>query len=149
MTDALLAFFHISAVLAWVVFATSEAALCRSEWLNAAAVARLVRIDRILWVATAAVLLTGLLRVFWGAKPAVWYAGNWLLYLKAALFVAVAFGMVMPTRRYAQWLAALAAGGGLPGESEVRAVRRRVMLGTHVVALLPLAAVFVARGWGG
>ena len=48
MQEAWLAFFHISAVLGWIVFASSEAALCRREWLNAAVVQRLVRLDRIL-----------------------------------------------------------------------------------------------------
>ena len=41
MQEAWLAFFHISAVLGWIVFASSEAALCRREWLNAAVVQRL------------------------------------------------------------------------------------------------------------
>ena len=63
MLEPWLAFFHLGAVLAWVVFASSQAALCRGDWLNAAVVRRLARLDTILWVATAAVLLTGLARI--------------------------------------------------------------------------------------
>ena len=48
MLEPWLAFFHISAILGWIVFASSEAALCRREWLNAAVVQRLARLDRIL-----------------------------------------------------------------------------------------------------
>ena len=49
MLEPWLAFFHISAVLGWIVFASAQAALCRTEWLNAAVVPRLVRLDVILW----------------------------------------------------------------------------------------------------
>lgn len=148
MTEAWLAFFHISAFLAWIVFASSQAALCRIEWLNAAIVGRLARLDRILWIATAAVLCTGLARIHWGAKGAAWYWTNPLLHLKLMLFVVALVLMLGSTRRIARWRKALAAGGALPLESEVRGVRRLVMIETHLVALIPLAAVFLARGFG-
>ncbi len=148
MTEAWLAFFHISAFLAWIVFASSQAALCRAEWLNAAIVSRLARLDRILWVATGAVLLTGLARIFWGAKGAAWYGGNPLLHLKITLFVVAVVLMIGSTRRIARWQKALVAHGALPPESEVRGVRRLVMIETHLVAVIPLAAVFLARGFG-
>ena len=45
MLEPWLAFFHISAFLGWIVFASAQAALCRTEWLNAAVVPRLVRLD--------------------------------------------------------------------------------------------------------
>ena len=65
--EALLSYAHILAILTMTVFLASEAALCRTEWLNAAVVPRLVRLDVILWIATAAVLLSGLARIYWGA----------------------------------------------------------------------------------
>ncbi|MGB3068794.1 MAG: DUF2214 family protein [Ottowia sp.] len=148
MTEAWLAFFHISAFLAWIVFASSQAALCRAEWLNAAIVGRLARLDRILWIATAAVLCTGLARIFWGAKGAAWYWSNPLLHLKLTLFVVAVVLMLGPTRRIARWRSALEADGSLPPEGEVRGVRRLVMIETHLVAVIPLAAVFLARGFG-
>lgn len=148
MLESWLAFFHLSAVLAWVVFASSQAALCRGDWLNAAVVRRLARLDTILWVATAAVLLTGLARIHWGAKGAAWYWTNPLLHLKLTLFLATAVMMVGPTRRIARWQRAMAADGSLPPPHEVQGVRRLVMIETHLVAVIPLAAVFLARGYG-
>ena len=149
MTEALLAFVHISAILGWVVFASSQAALCRQDWFNAAVLRRLRRLDAILWTATAAVLLTGLARTVWGARGLGWYWSNSLLHLKLTLFVVVIALMTGPTRRLARWQAALNAGGALPGADEIRATRWRIMLTTHLVALIPLAAVFLARGYGG
>jgi putative membrane protein len=148
VSEALLSFAHLSAILGWVVFASSQAALCRSEWISAAVVRRLVRLDAILWTATAAVLLTGLAHILWGAKGAAWYWHNPLLWLKLALFALAAWLLVGTTRRYRRWQAELNAGGALPPNAETRAARLRVMIATHVVAVIPLAAVFLARGYG-
>ena len=46
LLESLLAYAHFVAILSVVVFVTSEAALCRVEWLNAAVVRRLARVDR-------------------------------------------------------------------------------------------------------
>jgi putative membrane protein len=56
--EALLAYAHILAILSLVVFSTSEAALCRSEWMNAQVVERLVKVDRIYGIAAGLVLVT-------------------------------------------------------------------------------------------
>ena len=146
-TEAWLAFFHISAVIGWVVFASAQAAICRVEWLNATVVQRLARLDRILWIATAVVLLSGLVRIYWGTKGAAWYWSNPLLYAKFILFMAAALLQIGPTRAYHRWQNALDAGGALPGEAEISRARKPIMLGTHLVALIPLPAVFLARGW--
>ena len=148
MLEPMLAFLHISAVLALVVFASSEAALCRAEWMNAAVVERLVRVNAIGWVASAVLLLSGLARMVWGDKGWAWLASNPLLHLKLALFAVVLVLAVQPARRYRRWHRALQAGGGLPPTAEIRAARRSVMIQTHLIALIPLAAVFLARGWG-
>lgn len=147
--EALLSYAHLLAILTLVVFVASEAALCRPEWLNAAVVERLVAVDRIYGAAAVAVLLTGLARVFLGAKGAAWYGGNWLLWLKFGLFVLVGLMSIRPTLRFAAWRKALRQDGRLPAPEEVRQVRRWVMQQAHVIPFIPLAAVFLARDWGG
>jgi putative membrane protein len=146
--DALLAYAHLLAILTLVVFIASEAALCRPEWLNATVVERLVTVDRVYAAAAGAVFLTGLARVFLGAKGASWYGGNWLLWVKVGLFVAIGLMSVRPTRRFAAWRKAVRADGRLPSADEVRQVRRWVMQQAHLIPLVPLAAVFLARGYG-
>jgi len=146
--EALLAYAHILAILTMVVFLASEAALCRSEWLNAAVVERLVKIDLIYAVAAGAVLLTGLLRVFLGAKGAGWYGTNPLLYVKLGLFVVIALLSIQPTRLFARWRRELRATGGLPDNIQVTKARKLVMVQAHLLPLIPLAAVFLARGYG-
>lgn len=146
--ESLLAYAHILAFLTLVVFLTSEAAICRPEWISPAIVNRLVTIDRIYGVAAIAVLATGVLRIYLGGKGSGWYWGNWLLHAKLALFVLVALLSIQPTLRFARWQKALRADGSLPPEAEVRQIRKRVMLQAHLVPLIPLAAVFLARGFG-
>jgi putative membrane protein len=147
--DAILQFIHISAILALVVFISSEAALCRPEWMNATVVERLVKVDRIYGIAAGVVFATGLVRIYFGTKGAAWYWGNWLLHVKLTMTAIVLALAVRPTLRFRRWQAALRSAGTLPGEAEVTQVRRMVMVSTHIVPLIPLAAVFLARGFGG
>ena len=147
LTEALLAFAHLSAILGWVVFVSGQATLCRADWLNAAAVRRLARLDTAAWLAAAAVLLTGLARILWGVKGVPWYGHNPLLWAKLALFALAAALLVGASRRYRRWLARLAAGGPLPPEADVRGAWWRVMVAAHLVAVIPLAAVLMARGY--
>ncbi|MDO9404149.1 MAG: DUF2214 family protein [Polaromonas sp.] len=145
--ESLLAYVHLLAILTMVVFLASEAALCRAEWMNAAVVERLARIDMIYGAAAGAVLVTGLLRVFLGAKGAAWYAHNPLLYLKLGLFLVTGLLSIRPSMVFARWRRELRAGGTLPDALEVRRVRRLVMLQAHILPFIPLAAVFLARGY--
>jgi putative membrane protein len=146
--ESVLAFLHISAILALVVFITSEAALCRPEWMSPAIVNRLVTIDRIYGIAAVAVLATGLLRIYLGAKGSGYYWSNWLLHLKFGAFVVVGLISIVPTLRFARWRKALRASGALPDVEAVRATRKLVMLQAHIIPFIPLAAVFLARGFG-
>lgn len=147
--ESILAFLHISAILALVVFITSEAAICRPEWMSPDIVERLVRVDRIYGIAALSVLVTGLLRVYLGLKGSGWYWGNWLLHVKLTLFLLAALISIVPTLRFLRWRKALRATGTLPTPDEVRKARRLVMLQAHIIPIIPLAAVFLARGFGG
>lgn len=146
LLESLLAYFHFAAILALVVFLTSEAALCRSEWLNAAAVHRLARVDFLYMLSAIAVLATGIARTIWGLKGAGWYWSQPLLHIKLTLFVVIGLLSIKPTRMFLRWKGALAAGGGLPPEVEIKQARRWVMVEAHLLVLVPLAASLLARG---
>jgi len=146
--EALLAYAHLLAILTMVVFLASEAALCRGEWLNAAVVERLARVDMIYGMASVAVLLTGFLRTWMGAKGMGWYWTNPLLHVKLTLFIAVGLMSIKPTITFIRWRKALRATGALPEAAQIKATRRLVMIQAHIVALIPLLAVFLARGFG-
>ena len=144
--EALLAGLHILAILSLVVFLSSQAALCRNEWMNASVVRRLARLDMIYGMTAVAVLLTGLARTWWGMKGLDWYWHQPLLHFKFGMFVVIGLISIKPTLTYRRWVKALDARQGLPEESEVRATRRLVMLQAHLLMLIPIAAVMLARG---
>ena len=146
--EAILAYVHLLAILTMVVFISSEAALCRVQWLNAAVVERLARVDMVYGIAAGAVLLSGIARTWWGVKGTVWYWANPLLHLKLGLFAIVGIVSVFPTMRYLRWRKTLRATGAMPSESEIVKTRKLVMIQAHLIALIPLVAVFFARGFG-
>jgi putative membrane protein len=130
-----------------VVFISSEAALCRVQWLNAAVVERLARVDMVYGIAAIAVLATGVARTLWGLKGTVWYWTHPLLHVKLALFIIVGVTSIFPTKTYLRWRKALRADGTLPAEADIHKTRRLVMIQAHLIALIPLVAVFFARGF--
>ncbi len=146
--EAILAYLHLLAILTMVVFISSEAALCRVQWLNAAVVERLAKVDMVYGIAAVMVLVTGIARTWWGVKGTAWYWTNGLLHLKLTLFVIVGVISIFPTLNYMRWRKALRATGALPNEEQIRKTRRLVMVQAHLLALIPLAAVFLARGFG-
>lgn len=147
-TEALLAYAHILAILTMVVFLASEAALCRPDWLNAKVVERLATVDAVYGAAAVAVLLTGLARTYWGVKGMGWYWSNPLLHVKVTLFVVIGLVSIKPTITFIRWRRNLRATGQLPDAAQIRATRRLVMVQAHILPLIPLAAVFLARGFG-
>jgi len=144
--EACLAYVHLLAILSWVVFLSSTAALARSEWLNAAVVARLGVVDRIAWAAGWVVLVSGLARWFWGAKGLAWTGAQPLLWAKLAMVALMLLAGWRTRQQIRRWMADLAARGALPPPDEVATLRRRVMRASHLMLLLPLAGVLLARG---
>ena len=146
--EATLAYLHILAILTMVVFISSEAALCRVQWLNAAVVERLAKVDMVYGIAAIAVLATGIARTWWGMKGTAWYWTNPLLHVKLGLFIIVGVLSIFPTLTYFRWRKTLRATGKLPDEADIRKTRKLVMVQAHLIALIPLVAVFLARGFG-
>ncbi|WP_280191824.1 DUF2214 family protein [Delftia sp. PS-11] len=145
-TEAILASLHLLALLTFVVFLSSQAALCRSEWMSEAVVQRLARLDMIYGVAVVLLVLTGVARLVWGVKGMSWYVSQPLFHVKMALFVAGALLSVQPTLAFRRWRRALGAGQGLPAAAEVARTRRLVMWQAHLVPVIAVVAVFWSRG---
>jgi putative membrane protein len=148
MLEAALAYAHLIAILGWVVFIASSTALARADWLNTAALARLALVDRLAALGAMAVLVTGAARVLWGAKGLAWYLGQPLLWGKFGLWLLMVAGGVSASRRIQAWQRAHGAGGALPAAADVAAVRRRLMAASHLLVVVPLLAVCLARGVG-
>ena len=145
--EAVLASFHLVAILALVTFMSSQAALCRTEWMNAAVVERLVRLDVIYQITAVTLLASGLVRIFWGIKGASWYLTQQMLHAKLTLFAVMLLLSIAPTLAFRRWRRAVRANGSLPAEAEVRSARRLIMVQSHLLPVVAVIAVFWARGW--
>ena len=144
--EAILASLHLVAILTAVVFLSSEAALCRSEWMNAAVVRRLARLDMIYGLAALALLLTGIARMAWGVKGLTWYVSQPLFHLKMLLFFCAALLSLRPTFTIRRWLKTLNQQGTLPPAEAVRTTRQWIMVQAHIIPVVAVVAVFWARG---
>jgi len=145
--EAILAAFHLLAILTFVVFLSSQAALCRIEWLNAAVVERLARLDVICGVAGAVMIGSGLARLIWGVKGASWYLSQPLFHIKITLVLAMVVLSFVPSAAFRRWRQNLRSTGALPPAAEVARVRRLMMIQSHVLPVVAVIAVFWARGW--
>ena len=139
--ESALAYFHFLAFLSLTVFVASQAALCRAEWINAASVRRLGVLDRWVVIFSVVTLCSGLARVIWGIKGAQWMWGQPLLHVKITLFAFMCvLGAIVHLR------IELEATGALPDAAALNRTRRLVMVQAHVMTLIPIAAVMLARG---
>lgn len=146
-TDALLAYLHFIAIMGTVSFLVVEAVLCRPG-LRSELAHRLRRVDAAYALFAVLALVTGLLRLFWGAKGSAFYTGNPVFHAKMTVYVAVALLSILPTVRFIGWSRAAQATGRGPDDAAVRSVRRFLMAELALVALLPLLAALMARGVG-
>ncbi|RIK43816.1 MAG: DUF2214 domain-containing protein [Chloroflexi bacterium] len=148
LQDALLAYAHFFAILATATTLALEAVLCRPG-LRWPQVGLLGRIDLFYFGAAILALASGLARVFWGLKGAPFYLQNPLFYVKIGLFVIVALVSIAPTIQFIRWMRQAESHGDKPVPlAEVGRTRRFVLSELALLALIPLAAVLMARGFG-
>ena len=148
ISDALLAYFHFVSIFMLFAFMCIEAVVLRNP-PDAAAIRLLARVDMYYFGAAILVVISGLLRVFLGAKGASFYSGNPVFQAKVGLFILIGVLSIPPTLQFMRWARALKAQPDfLPGEAERRKARRMIMIEIHLAALLPLLAVLMSRGIG-
>jgi len=75
-----------------------------------------------------------------------WYWHQPLLHFKFGMFVVIGLISIKPTLTFRRWTKTLDGGGGLPSETEIRSTRRLIMMQAHLLILIPIAAVMLARG---
>ena len=146
--DALLAYLHFISIFVLFAFLTVEAVLIRRP-LDAATIRLLGRMDLWFFGAAILVLVTGFLRLVFGAKGADFYLNAWPIYAKLGLFLLVGIISVAPTLTFIRWRRMLDHDPvwKVP-EAEHRKTRRLVMAEVHLAALIPIFAVIMSRGLG-
>lgn len=146
--DAILAYLHFASIFALIWFLAKEWTLLKAGAASLQ-VQRLAKADIGFALAAMAVLATGASRLLFGAKPVAFYTGNPVFHVKVSLFVLAALVSIRPTIAFLRWRKAVAAKENFRvDEREWRLVKRLVLIEMHIVALIPVFAVLMARGIG-
>jgi putative membrane protein len=145
LLDALLAWLHFAAIFLLIVPLAAQTVLLRPD-MPAASVRRLAAYDRLYLGSAILVIITGLLRLFLGAKGVQYYLPNPWFHAKIGLFIIVALCSVRPTVAFLRWRRqARMLPGFVPTNTEIARVRRWVMIQAHLFGFIPLFAVLMAR----
>lgn len=148
LADALLALFHFLSIFTTLSLLVAELVLCRGP-MTAALARRLFRVDLGYFLAAMAALLSGFLRVFYGAKGSAFYFSNPVFHAKLGVYIAIAVTSVPVTLAIARWNKVLRAGGGDGiAPADVARARRWMHVEAALFVLLPVLAVLMARGIG-
>jgi putative membrane protein len=146
--DAIFAYLHFIAIFALVWFLAKEWTLLKSG-ADQLDLRRLALADAGFGMSAGAVVVAGVLRLVFGAKPWIFYAHNPVFHTKMAVFVVVGLISIVPTRAFLRWRkAAVADANFRVAASEWQRIKRIVLIEMHLVALIPLLAVLMARGIG-
>lgn len=145
-TDAILAYLHFGAIFTLIWFLAKEWTLLRVGAANID-VERLASADAGFGMSAGIVLVTGALRAAFGIKGWAFYAHNPAFHVKIGLFVLVGLISIAPTLMFLRWRKARRQAASFSvSETEWKRARRWIMIELHLVALIPLAAVIMARG---
>jgi putative membrane protein len=146
--STLFAFLHHLCAFTLVSAVAIEFVLIRSE-LTLASARRLQVTDLVLGVAAGALLVVGLLRVFFFEKGAEYYFHSHAFLTKFALFIVIGLLSIIPTMEFLSWGGAIKA-GQVPVVEPKKL--RRVTMVIHselaaVVIILLCAAIMARGGW--
>ena len=144
----LFAFLHHLCAFTLVAAVAIEFVLIRSE-LTLSTARRLQVTDIVLGMAAGALLVIGLLRVFFFEKGAAYYWHSHAFLTKFALFIIIGLLSIVPTLEFLSWRDAIAAGQAPVMEA---ATRKRVTMIIHIelaaiVVILLCAAIMARGGW--
>ncbi|MBV8698902.1 DUF2214 family protein [Bradyrhizobium sp.] len=146
--STLFAFLHHLCAFTLVAAVAIEFTLVRQE-LTVASARRLQATDAVLGVAAGALLIIGLLRVFYFEKGASYYFHSHAFLTKFSLFIIIGLLSIVPTREFLSWRGAIKA-GQVPSVDAGKL--RRVTAVIHaelaaIVVILLCAAIMARGGW--
>jgi putative membrane protein len=146
--STLFAFLHHLAAFTLVSAVAIEFVLIRSE-LTLSSARRLQATDLVLGIAAGALLVIGLLRVFFFEKGASYYFHSHAFLMKFSLFIIIGLLSIIPTVEFLSWRGAVKS-GQVP---VIEAKKKRLVTGVihgellAIVIILLCAAIMARGGW--
>lgn len=147
LSTVVLPWIHYVAVMMMAGALVAELYLLRLDQTHET-VRLLPRVDLFYGIAATVVLVTGILRIYFGGKGPEWYWANGLMHGTIGVFVLTGLGSLVPTMRFRRWAAASVASNALPSGIEVRKIRPMIHMQLSALALIALMITAVAKGYG-
>jgi putative membrane protein len=144
--STLFAFLHHLCAFTLVSAVAIEFVLIRGE-LTLSSARRLQVTDMVLGIAAGALLVVGLLRVFFFEKGADYYFHSHAFMTKFSVFIVVGLLSIIPTREFLSWRGALKT-GQVPaiGAKKLRLVTAVIHGELFAIVIILLCAAIMARG---
>jgi len=144
--STLFAFLHHLCAFTLVAAVAIEFTLVRQE-LTVASARRLQVTDAVLGVAAGALLVIGLLRVFYFEKGANYYFHSHAFLTKFALFIIIGLLSIIPTLEFLSWRGAIKAGQvPVVDAGKLRRVSAVIHAELAAIVVILLCAAIMARG---
>jgi putative membrane protein len=146
--STLFAFLHHLSAFTLVSALAIEFALIRQE-LTLASARRLQVTDMVLGIAAGALLVIGLLRVFFFEKGAEYYWHSHPFLTKFSLFIVIGLLSIIPTVEFLSWRKAISAGQVPVVEAKKLRLVTMIIHGelAGIVIILLCAAIMARGGW--
>jgi putative membrane protein len=144
----LFSFLHHLCAFTLVAAIAIEFALIRGE-LTLSSARRLLATDMVYGIAAGALLVVGLLRVFFFEKGASYYFHNHAFLMKLSLFIIVGLLSIIPTMEFLSWRGAVKS-SQLPAIDAGKMKRVTVVIHAElaaIVVILLCAAIMARGGW--
>ena len=121
-----------------------------SEWVllfdqpSSSLVKRIFIVDAVYGLSALGVLIVGCFRVIWGLKPAQFYTGNFIFWIKMMAFLVVGLLSIPSTLRFIKWRRSSV----IPTSAEISSTQVFVTFELVFFAVIPICAALMARGYG-
>ncbi len=142
MTEILIRYVHFLGIIVFASLLVTEHVLVKDK-LSREDLKRILIIDAAYGISALVVLAAGLALWLWVGKAAAFYSANPVFHAKLGLFVLTGLLSIHPTRFYLKHRKSQESFIQVP-KSVVHCIR----LETLFLVLIPLLAVFMARGYG-
>ena len=147
-TQALITYFHFVGIISLFIALWIEFLLFRPTISNY--FAKIIRkADAIYGIASGVIMATGFAKLLKYGKGAEYYWHNHLLWGKMILFTIIGILSIVPTIYFFKWKNEVKAGNDISvPDSKFKQLRRIILIEIVIACLIPLLAVFMARGFG-
>lgn len=142
MDEIIIRYIHFIGIFVIASALFAEHILLKKE-MSGSEIKKLAKIDTVYGIAAIVVLLAGLTLWFWVGKPSAFYTRNFLFHIKLTLFLVLGILSIYPSVFFMKNRKSKLDKIVFPS-----LIKMLIRIELMIIFLIPLLAVFIARGFG-